>query len=624
MSKISETELQRRLRSLENNPNASESNYVSSIDPISGSFSENDTHYNATTGNLWLFSSGGWAESKSILHIRYADSVTTQPPASQSDIVGFSQEPINPNGSLKSWRGLWWGSVSPSTDSTDYEWFDTSTSPSSLERYYTEDSGLRSDVGDPTSPGLGITWVLGSITTDTMWVADRFTIDSQLTPWEIYPVQAETKGYPFINYTKVGSNAPSGGLSDTQWIADVITAAQSFTGQPYTNVKELGYGTVVVVTYDDAKLSGKYTRVSGSDTWVAPGTILDGDLVVDGSITSDKVQANAITTTKLAAGAVTADTIASGAVTADKLLINDYVDFSTTASGIRFTKTTLNDASTGAYYGRGTDAAGNQIAGFNVSSPTGGIYADSTGLVSLRNVKLFTGGPGTPLAYPNPGLQTAQSIASGTTTIDVVIVGAGAGAGTNSSGVYISSSQIAGGNGSESWFEFRNSSNQLVGSRITAAGGTGGFSVGSNNSNATGYSGASSSQANSSGAGASGNSYPSDGYRGGGGGGAGNPNPQNHSYYAPVTFTAGAGSTYSASLSVPSGATQVVVSVGTGGVGARFSYNGSPNGNQPPFYTIKGGDGGDGYVTIADPNSGGIEVDLVSLINRITVLEGNH
>jgi hypothetical protein len=622
MAKISETELQRRLKALERKTSTKESNYLSSVDPIAGSFTEGDTHYNATTDNLWLFSNGTWSIDASVLHVRYADAVTTNPPTVQSQVTNFSTDPLNPSGSLKAWRGLWWGGLTATTDPTDYEWFDITSSPSAMTRYYSEDTGLRADMGTPSKPVEGVTWVLGGATTNTAWLADRFTIDGKVGPWEIYPVKPMEQGLPLIRYVKAGSNAPT--LNDSVWIADVIIAAQSFTGRPYSNQMELGYGTVCVIKYDDAVLSGKFTQVSGVNTWVSAGETIDGSLVVSGTVAADKIQANSITATQIAAGAITASEIAADAVTADKLLINDYVDFSTNASGIRFTKTTLNDATAGAYYGRGTDSAGNSIAGFNVSSPTGGIYADSTGLVSLRNVRLFTGGPGTPLAYPNPGLQTAQGIAAGTTSIDVVIVGAGAGACTNSSGVYWASSQIAGANGTASWFEFRNASNQLVGSRITAAGGTGGFSVGSNNSNATGYSGASSSQANSAGAGSSGSAAPSNGSKGGGGGGAGNPNPQNYSYYAPVTFTAGAGSTYSASLSVPSGATQFVVFVGQGGAGAYFFYPGSPNGNQPAFGTIRGGNGGDGYVTVADPNSGGIEVDLVSVINRITTLEGHH
>ena len=97
MANISETELQRRLRSLERTSGSStEHNYVSNGDPEAGSYTEGDTHYNASTNNLWLFSNGAWALDASILHVRYADDVTTQPPVAQSDVVGFSSDPSVP------------------------------------------------------------------------------------------------------------------------------------------------------------------------------------------------------------------------------------------------------------------------------------------------------------------------------------------------------------------------------------------------------------------------------------------------------------------------------------------------------------------------------------------------
>ena len=101
MANISETELQRRLKALERKPSSKESNYLSSIDPVAGSFTEGDTHYNATTNNLWLFSSGTWSIDASVLHVRYADAVTTNPPTLQTHVTNFSSDPLNPNGSLK-------------------------------------------------------------------------------------------------------------------------------------------------------------------------------------------------------------------------------------------------------------------------------------------------------------------------------------------------------------------------------------------------------------------------------------------------------------------------------------------------------------------------------------------
>jgi hypothetical protein len=45
-------------------------------------------------------------------------------------------------------------------------------------------------------------------------------------------------------------------------------------------------------------------------------------------------------------------------------------------------------------------------------------------------------------------------------------------------------------------------------------------------------------------------------------------------------------------------------------------YNNN-SGNWTGFSVAAGASGGDGFVSIADPNSGGIEVDLLSIVNRL-------
>ena len=221
--------------------------------------------------------------------------------------------PLSPEGSIKSWRGLWWGNITASTNPLAYEWIDSSTAPPELERYRTTKHGLRSDIGTPDAPGSGVTWVLGGPLTDTMWLADRFTIDGQKGPWEVYPVQAAQNGFPFIRYEKTGFNQPT--LGDTVWIQDVIIAAIAFTGRPFTNQKELGYGSVVVIAYDDGTLVGKYIRSAGIDSWVTIDNLIEGDLVVDGTIVGDKIQANTIDATKIVLSGVGA--IGAATVSAD-------------------------------------------------------------------------------------------------------------------------------------------------------------------------------------------------------------------------------------------------------------------------------------------------------------------
>ena len=105
----------------------------------------------------------------------------------------------------------------------------------------------------------------------------------------------------------------------------------------------------------------------------------------------------------------------------------------------------------------------------------------------------------------------------------------------------------------------------------------------------------------------------------GGGGGGGNSGSGNQ-HNAPVTGRAGAGATVSQLVNKPSGAQSVKLFVGTGGAGGAgqsMHYNNN-SGNWTGFSLVAGGNGGNGFVSVADPNSGGIEVDLLSIVNRLT------
>jgi hypothetical protein len=313
MAIISETELQRRLRELEKKSSGSRV-VVKDYDPESNG-TTGDTWYNSSTSNLWVFNGTNWEPSFNYLNIRYADSVTNRDEnnkvSSQTDVVGFSEYPFSVDGVQKTWRGIFFGPASGSSDPTDYEWTLLADTEYDLEfeRYYTEFPGILTELGDPDNPATGVTWVeaTSGLGSNTYWVAERYTQDGSTSGWVIFPVQPKPNGIPFVKYTITGRNAPS--LGSAQWISDAIAAVSSFSGKIYTNQKEFGIGTVVVIDYDDTTLSGKYTQVGGVDTWTPPGQIIQGDLFVDGTIAGDKIQANTIQGTNIAAGAITADKI---------------------------------------------------------------------------------------------------------------------------------------------------------------------------------------------------------------------------------------------------------------------------------------------------------------------------
>ena len=132
--------------------------------------------------------------------------------------------------------------------------------------------------------------------------------------------------------------------------------------------------------------------------WFAAGTYMETAMIADASIDTAKIN-NLTVDFATVTGVLTASQIEAIQINAANIDIDNYLDFTSTTSGVRFQKTTLADVQAGAFYGRQ-----GSVAGFRVGGPTGGIYADSTGLVQLNNVRLYSGGPGTPVALTIEGL----------------------------------------------------------------------------------------------------------------------------------------------------------------------------------------------------------------------------
>lgn len=349
-------------------------------------------------------------------------------------------------------------------------------------------------------------------------------------------------------------------------------------------------------------------------------------------------------------GTLSADRIAAGGITSDKITINDNIEFSNGSSGLVFGKTSLGSTTTGAFYGRAVNTAGDDIVGFHISSPSSSMYTDSDGNFSLSNVKIFAGEAGSSTYFDGAGDYTIN-ISTLSTSLAIELIGGGAGACNNPAGDRPSSWRKAGAAGGDSWIEFYDGldgAGSMIGSRITATGGVStAWQVGSNNADYDGADGENSSQPNSGGSGGGQNTDstaptlangPQDGTRGGGGGGAGIYG-RNGSFAAGVTIQADAGQVVSQIISVPSGAKSLKIHLGTGGQGggkdgAVDVWNDYYSGGVmtgwfyttggTTYYLTNGADGGDGYFEFSDPNTGGIEVDLVDLLNRVIALEAYH
>jgi hypothetical protein len=369
-----------------------------------------------------------------------------------------------------------------------------------------------------------------------------------------------------------------------------------------------------------------------SGKWFAAGSYMQSAMIADASIDVAKIHnltvdmanvTGTLTADMVNADFITAEMLHADAIDAEIITINNNIAFSGQASGLHFGKTSLGDQQAGAFFGR----AGS-VTGFSVSSATSGIYADSTGQVNMNNVRMYAGAAGEPAVFPNTGTFT-RNISGNTSAITVIIIGGGGGACNNSNNGTGSSpyGARAGASGTASWIKWysgQDGTGTVLGTYNAAGGaGTPAASVGSNNSSASGRAGQASSKAAGGAGGTYGYNYsgspPTSGTFGSGGGGAAAITTNSATFDAPVNVQAGAGATISQVLQKPNGAQSIEIRVGIGGAGGQgFSQFIGGNGNQQGTNITGGGSGGDGWVSVADPNSGGIEVDLLSIVNRLT------
>ena len=456
-------------------------------------------------------------------------------------------------------------------------------------------SGLSTLETTVTSQGTAITSSASDITTLNTTVAGNSS--------SILSHAGSINGISAEQYVKLDVNGNVAGYG-------IYNSASGSEFAVNANVFKIANGASRVVPFS----------VVGGTTYINTAMIADAsiDVAKISNLTVDMAQVTGtLTTSHVDALFVTSNMVSAAGISADKITMDGNIEFANNNSGVQFGKTSLGDTQAGAFFGRSGG-----VAGFNISSATSGIYADSTGQVALNNVRLYSGVAGVPFEYQNPGTYT-RNISSLTTSISVIIIGGGGGAcnnatsGTSTGNTY----KRAGTSGTASyikWYSGQNGTGTLLGT-YTGTGGAGvaAGSVGSNTSSASGTTGQASSKAAGGSAGTYGYNYsgalPGNGSFGSGGGGAANGSTSSGTPNAPVNQTAGAGGTISQLLYKPSGAQSIKMYVGTGGTGgAAF----------PAAIIYAGGNGGDGFVSYADPNSGGIEIDLTEILNRLSALDG--
>jgi len=188
MATVSETELQRRLKRLENNTN--------DTNPL--------VH---RVGDQYEY-------VENYIYVAYASALsglTDGKITNQSDATDFQFSPYDSSGDLLTYRGYFVSkAIYSSGDPTDYTWEVTSGAIgfTSGDRYYTTSAGLESTLGNPTKPGGGITWTAiaagVAVPSTAVWTAERYTINGITTNWSITPYGA------YVNTNLIADDAVTG------------------------------------------------------------------------------------------------------------------------------------------------------------------------------------------------------------------------------------------------------------------------------------------------------------------------------------------------------------------------------------------------------------------------------
>ena len=165
-----------------------------------------------------------------------------------------------------------------------------------VERQSTEDIGTISNIVPPEDTEYDLHLVLGRL-------VKNLTLTGSRTPgWFYREVSASIK---------TAMDALTDPNADN-WTGSIATEANTAT--PGDNII-----TDIVTLYRGGT---SQTRTWDGTNWVAYSSIINGNLLVPGSIIADLIAANAITTDKLDANAVTADKVAAETITGNKVAAN--------------------------------------------------------------------------------------------------------------------------------------------------------------------------------------------------------------------------------------------------------------------------------------------------------------
>ena len=270
MAKITETELQKRLRKLE-----------AAISDPSDTVALTDDQY---------------VLSENVIYVAYASALSNLTDGTipnQSDATDFQYSPYNIAGVLMPYRGYFSStSIYPSGDPTDYLWESTTglSGFESSERYYTTSSGFRKSLGNPTEPGDGVTWTVitagNAVPGTAIWLAERYTVSGITSGWSITSVAAYVNSDLLIDDSVTGAK-----------IADNAIDSEHYTDASIDNA-HLADDAVGVAELSATGTASSSTFLRGDNSWGTPAgttySVQDGELSEINFTSADHTKLNAI------------------------------------------------------------------------------------------------------------------------------------------------------------------------------------------------------------------------------------------------------------------------------------------------------------------------------------------
>ena len=134
-------------------------------------------------------------------------------------------------------------------------------------------------------------------------------------------------GNPGLN----GSDGAPGAAGAGLFVASVTTTVQnvldSLNNTQLTNLlvgvagRQPVQGDILVIRSSNNALISRIVRYNGT-TWDAQASFIDGNLIVNGTITTDEIAANTITAGDIASNTITAAEIAANTITGDRIAAN--------------------------------------------------------------------------------------------------------------------------------------------------------------------------------------------------------------------------------------------------------------------------------------------------------------